>query len=258
MSLAGSGNKGITASVPVVLWGRHLGAPQERIDEALALACIVTSGVTHRLGSLSAMCGAAIAGGIGVAAALVLLEGGGAAEVSAAATNIVGNLAGMICDGAKIGCALKTMTGVDAAFRAASLARAGLVIPVSDGIVGADGLASLGQPRPPGGGRHGGDGGRDPRHHAGQARRPPRFAGLSGRGPAGAVVALTHHAGDQDGRPPERRSRRQEAPARDGRGLRFRADLSQRFGSFASSTATAFSSCWSRPAATSAGSLATM
>ena len=108
------------------------------------MACIVTSGVTHHLGSLSAMCGSAIAGGIGVAAALVLLEGGGADEVSAATTNIVGNLAGMICDGAKIGCALKTMTGVDAAFRAASLARAGLVIPVTDGIVGADGLASLG------------------------------------------------------------------------------------------------------------------
>ncbi len=144
MSLAGSGNKGITASVPVVLWGRHLGAPQEHIEEALALACIVTSGVTHHLGSLSAMCGSAIAGGIGVAAALVLLEGGGPDEASAATTNIVGNLAGMICDGAKIGCALKTMTGVDAAFRAASLARAGLVIPVSDGIVGADRAASLG------------------------------------------------------------------------------------------------------------------
>ncbi|OYV97308.1 MAG: hypothetical protein B7Z68_03735, partial [Acidobacteria bacterium 21-70-11] len=66
------------------------------------------------------------------------------AELYVATTNIVGNLAGMICDGAKIGCALKTMTGVDAAFRAASLARAGLVIPVSDGIVGADGLAPLG------------------------------------------------------------------------------------------------------------------
>ena len=144
MSLAGSGNKGITASVPVALWGRHLGAAQERIEEALALACIVASGVTHRLGSLSAMCGAAIAGGIGVAAALVLLEGGGPDEASAAATNIVGNLAGMICDGAKIGCALKTMTGVDAAFRAAGLARAGVVIPASDGIVGADGVASLG------------------------------------------------------------------------------------------------------------------
>ena len=111
------------------------------------MACIVTSGVTHRLGSLSAMCGAAIAGGIGVAAALVLLEGGSPDEVSAATTSIVGNLAGMICDGAKIGCALKTMTGVDAAFRAASLAlRAGLVIPVTDGIVGADGIASLGIP----------------------------------------------------------------------------------------------------------------
>lgn len=56
---------------------------------------------------------------------------------------MVGNVAGMICDGAKIGCALKTMTSVDAAFRSASLALSGIGIPASDGIVGADGLASL-------------------------------------------------------------------------------------------------------------------
>jgi len=49
----------------------------------------------------------------------------------------------MVCDGAKIGCAMKTMTGVDAAFRAADLALAGIGIPVTDGIVGADGEASL-------------------------------------------------------------------------------------------------------------------
>jgi L-cysteine desulfidase len=56
---------------------------------------------------------------------------------------MVGNLAGMICDGAKIGCAMKTMTGVDAAFRAASLAMLGMGVPVTDGIVGADADASL-------------------------------------------------------------------------------------------------------------------
>jgi L-cysteine desulfidase len=56
---------------------------------------------------------------------------------------MVGNVAGMICDGAKIGCAMKTMTGVDAAFRSATLALAGIGIPATDGIVGKDGESSL-------------------------------------------------------------------------------------------------------------------
>ena len=60
-----------------------------------------------------------------------------------AVNNMVGNVTGMICDGAKIGCALKTMTSVDAAFRSASLALSGIGIPYSDGIVGEDGMASL-------------------------------------------------------------------------------------------------------------------
>lgn len=143
MSLAGSGNKGITCSTPIWLWGEAIDAPQERIDEALALACLVTSATTHRLGSLSAVCGCANAAGIGLAAGLVYLEGGSAEQVSLAVTNMVGNIAGMVCDGAKIGCAMKTMTSVDAAFRAAFLALSGIGIPETDGIVGADGHASL-------------------------------------------------------------------------------------------------------------------
>jgi L-cysteine desulfidase len=143
MSLAGSGNKGIVCSVPLTLWGRERGISEERIDEALALACLVTSATTHHLGPLSAVCGCSNAAGIGAAAGLVALEGGGAAPISLAVNNMVGNVTGMICDGAKIGCALKTMTSVDAAFRAASLAMSGIGIPVSDGIVGADGMASL-------------------------------------------------------------------------------------------------------------------
>jgi len=78
MTLAGSGNKGITCAVPLTLWGRESGVTDTRIDEALALGCLVTSSVTHQLGSLSAACGAAIAAGLGVAAGLVLLEDGGA------------------------------------------------------------------------------------------------------------------------------------------------------------------------------------
>jgi L-cysteine desulfidase len=143
VSLAGSGNKGITVSVPVTLWGREKGHPQERVDEALAFAGLMTSATTQRLGTLSAVCGAANAGGIGIASALVFLEGGTPAQVDLAIHNMVGNVAGMICDGAKIGCAMKSMTGVDAAFRSATLALAGFGIPATDGIVGADGEASL-------------------------------------------------------------------------------------------------------------------
>ncbi|HPQ81144.1 MAG TPA: L-serine ammonia-lyase, iron-sulfur-dependent, subunit alpha [bacterium] len=143
MSLAGSGNKGIVASVPTAIHGKSAGVPESRIEESLALACLVTSATTHHLGPLSAVCGCSNAAGIGLAAGLVLMDGGGPKEIGLAINNMVGNVTGMICDGAKIGCALKTMTAVDAAFRASSLALDGMGIPVTDGIVGADGLLSL-------------------------------------------------------------------------------------------------------------------
>lgn len=143
MSLAGSGNKGITTSVPVALWGREGGYADDRVDEALGLACLMTSATTYQLGTLSAICGCSNAAGLGIASALVFLEGGTVEQIGLAVSNMVGNVAGMICDGAKMGCALKTMTAVDAAFRAATLALSGIGIPASDGIVGATGEASL-------------------------------------------------------------------------------------------------------------------
>lgn len=143
MSLSGSGNKGITASVPLAIHGEDLGKTNEEIAKALALACLVTSATTHHLGSLSAVCGCSNAAGIGLSAGLILLEGGGPKEISLAIGNMVGNVTGMICDGAKIGCALKTMTAVDAAFRAATLAMSGIGIPKTDGIVGETGAKSL-------------------------------------------------------------------------------------------------------------------
>jgi len=143
MSLAGSGNKGITVSVALTLWARAQGYPENRIEEALALACLLTTATTHRLGTLSAVCGASNAAGIGLAVGLVHLGGGGVPQMDLAIQNMVGNLAGLICDGAKIGCAMKAMTGVEAAFRAATLALSGFGIPETDGIVGFDGSSSL-------------------------------------------------------------------------------------------------------------------
>ena len=143
MSLAGSGNKGITVAVALGLWARQQGHAEARIEEALALACLLTTATTQRLGTLSAVCGASNAAGIGIAAGLVHLGGGGPAQLDLAIQNMVGNLAGLICDGAKVGCAMKAMTGVEAAFRSASLALSGFGIPATDGIVGAGGAASL-------------------------------------------------------------------------------------------------------------------
>ena len=143
MSLAGSGNKGIVVSVPLSLHSEKLGSLEDRLHETLAMACLVTSATTYHLGTLSAVCGCSNAAGIGLAAGLVLLEGGSVNEISLAINNMVGNVTGMICDGAKIGCALKTMTSVDSAFRAASLAKSGIGIPPSDGIVGSSGQISL-------------------------------------------------------------------------------------------------------------------
>ncbi len=143
MSLSGSGNKGITVSVPLSLWGEDHGHTKEHIGQAMALAALVTSATTHHLGTLSAVCGCSNAAGTGLAAGLVALEGGTAKQISLAMNNMVGNVAGMICDGAKIGCALKTMTSVDAAFRAASLALSDIGIPESDGVVGRSGEESL-------------------------------------------------------------------------------------------------------------------
>jgi L-cysteine desulfidase len=143
MSLAGSGNKGITVSVALGLWAREHGAPEALLEEALALACLLTTATTHRLGTLSAICGAANAAGIGLAVGLVHLAGGSQTQMELAINTMVGNVAGMVCDGAKIGCAMKSMTGVEAAFRSAELALAGFGIPETDGIVGGDGEASL-------------------------------------------------------------------------------------------------------------------
>lgn len=143
MTLAGSGNKGITFSVPIFMLEEKDSLEPKQVEQAMAAGCLVTSAATHHLGTLSAVCGASNAAGIGLAVALVRLQGGSTEQISMAINNMVGNVTGMICDGAKIGCALKTMTAVDAAFRAVSLAMSGLAIPVTDGIVGNDGLTSL-------------------------------------------------------------------------------------------------------------------
>lgn len=136
MSIVGSGSHGILCSLPVVSYGRSIGATADRIQRAVALSGLVTIYSKHYTGRLSPLCGCILGGGSGAAAGIVYLMGGSAAEVSHAINHMAANLTGMICDGGSLGCALKAAAGVYSAFLSARLAMEGIGIPPNFGVVG--------------------------------------------------------------------------------------------------------------------------
>jgi len=132
----GSGNQGIMATVPVSVAADHLGAGDDRLAEALALGHLVTAAMTVSAGLLGGMCGCVIKAGVGAAGSIALLLSDEAAAVEGAINNMAGNIIGEICDGAKVGCALKLGTAAGAAMEAAMLAAEGVIVPSTNGIVG--------------------------------------------------------------------------------------------------------------------------
>lgn len=122
MTNMGSGNQGITASLPVIETAHLLGASREQLLRALAISELVAMEVKTHIGRLSALCGCSIAAAIGAASAMVFLRGGNFEQIAYAVNMMVGDVTGIICDGAKPGCALKIATAVSAAQRAAVLA----------------------------------------------------------------------------------------------------------------------------------------
>ena len=135
MSTTGSGNQGITATVPVAVAANCLGKSREEMLRAIALSQLITIHIKSHLGKLSALCGCAIAAGIGAACGITYLEGGRLEHVENAIRNMVADISGLICDGAKYGCALKIATSVSSAFRCASLAVHNVTASGNDGIV---------------------------------------------------------------------------------------------------------------------------
>jgi L-cysteine desulfidase len=136
MSSSYSGNQGITATIPIAVVAREMGAGEEELAKAIATSHLVTAYIKAHVGNLAALCGACIGGSIGAAAGIVRLLGGGKAEIERAISIMVGNLAGVICDGAKLGCALKVGTGASVAVKSAMLAMRGVRVPEGEGIVG--------------------------------------------------------------------------------------------------------------------------
>lgn len=137
MSNSGSGNQGITVTMPVIAYSITYGTSDEQLARALVMSHLIAIHIKGYLGKLSALCGCVIAS-TGAACGLVYLRGGDYEQICSAIKNMIGNITGMVCDGAKVGCAMKVASGVSSALQSAVLAREGLCISEYDGIIEKD------------------------------------------------------------------------------------------------------------------------
>lgn len=134
VSNSGSGNQGITTTMPVVAAAKWLKSGEDRMIRAVTLSNLIAIYIKSKFGRLSAMCGATVAG-TGAACGVTYLLGGGLKQISYAIQNMIGNVTGMLCDGAKADCALKINTCTNAAMQSAFMAMQGLRVQKTDGIV---------------------------------------------------------------------------------------------------------------------------
>jgi L-cysteine desulfidase len=136
MSSNGSGNHGITAILPIVAYNKKFPQTDDRLARSLAISHLLTAYVKNYTGRLSAVCGCGVAASIGATSALSWLMDLGIEQVEGAIENMVANLSGMICDGAKAGCALKLASAASAAVQSAIIAKQNCIVPPMNGIVG--------------------------------------------------------------------------------------------------------------------------
>ncbi|MTI13087.1 L-cysteine desulfidase family protein [Sansalvadorimonas verongulae] len=134
MSNSGSGNQGISATMPVVAVADRIGASEEQLIRALILSHLSAIHIKSHLNMLSALCGATTAAA-GSSVAITWLLGGNLEQAGSAIFNMFGDVTGMFCDGAKTGCSLKVSTSASAAVKAALLALDGIRITGHEGII---------------------------------------------------------------------------------------------------------------------------
>lgn len=134
MSNSGSGNQGIAATMPVVVFGEENHNTEEEITRALTLSHLTAIYIKQSLGRLSALCGCVVAS-TGSSCGITYLMGGTYEQVSYSVKNMIANLAGMVCDGAKPSCALKVTSGVSTAVLSAMLAIQNKHVTSVEGLV---------------------------------------------------------------------------------------------------------------------------
>ena len=137
MSNSGSGNQGIAATMPVAIYAEEIHASEEQTIRALTLSHLTVIYIKQSLGRLSALCGCVVAA-TGSSCGIVYLMGGGYKEMTAAVKNMIANLTGMICDGAKPSCAMKLTSGVSTAVLSAMMAMDGRCVSPVEGIIEED------------------------------------------------------------------------------------------------------------------------
>lgn len=135
MSSAGSGNHGLTAVLPIWAVKDFLECGRDDALRAIGLSHIVTASVKAHTGRLSAVCGCSVAAGAGATAGVAALLGGDLHHIAGAIKILIEDLAGVICDGAKAGCALKLATAAGTAVQAALFSLHGMRIRATDGII---------------------------------------------------------------------------------------------------------------------------
>lgn len=134
---SGSGNQGITASVPVIVYARGLHCSEEKLYRALCISNLITIHLKTGIGALSAYCGV-VSAGAGAACGITYLLGGGEAEVSHTLVNALAIDSGIICDGAKASCAAKIATAVESGLLGLNMYYNGNEFFAGDGIVKSD------------------------------------------------------------------------------------------------------------------------
>ena len=132
--VCGSGNQGITCALPVLTYAEELGIEGERLTRALALADLVAIHTKSYIGALSAFCGVVCAA-CGAGAAICWMRGGTREQIGATVVNTLGNVGGIVCDGAKASCAAKISAAVDAAILGCDMALADRGFRAGEGIV---------------------------------------------------------------------------------------------------------------------------
>ncbi|MBU5307078.1 L-serine ammonia-lyase, iron-sulfur-dependent, subunit alpha [Clostridioides mangenotii] len=136
MSSNGSGNHGLTAILPIVAYNDKFPQTDEKLARALAISHLVTGFIKNFTGRLSAVCGCGVAASTGAAAGLSWLMDSTQDQIEGAIENMIADLSGMICDGAKPGCALKLSSAASAAMQNAIIAKQDCLVPSQNGIVG--------------------------------------------------------------------------------------------------------------------------
>ncbi len=137
MSNSGSGNQGITATLPVLSFAEDEKVDEEKKIRALMLSNLMVIYIKQKLGRLSALCGCVVAS-TGSATGITYLLGGTREQIGYAIKNMIGNLTGMICDGAKPSCSLKVASGVSSAMLSSLLAMEEKVVTSNEGVVDDD------------------------------------------------------------------------------------------------------------------------